>query len=163
MSIIFSYDPGWVNHGVSLLEYDSDNIKILKSKSLKFEEKDEAFKLFQIHQKFDKIFKKYQPDIFVYEKPVIQKGDIQSKLSKTLGVIILSAYTQKIPIVFYSPNEIKKCICGEGRAKKDEIQKNVNRLLKVHRKYDKDHESDAIAIGLTYYGKEINKNFLSVI
>lgn len=158
MGIILSYDPGWVNHGISLLRYDSNTIEIIKSRSLKFEEKDEGLKLFQINQKFDEIFSVCKPDVFVYEKPVFKRGDMESKLSKVLGVIILSAYTQNTPIKFYSPNEVKKFICGTGKASKEEVQNNVNKILEIDKIYERDHESDAIAIGLTYFGKELRSS-----
>ena len=155
MKHILSWDVGYVNHGLALFEYDIKNIKLLKSKSIEYKEKNESKKLYQIKTDFKRRLEKYKPDILVYENPVIKNGNVGFKLAKVLGIIIVECYELEILLHPYSAAEVKKCIANNGRCSKEDIQTSVNKILKINKTYDKDHESDAIAIGLTWYFKNV--------
>ncbi len=72
------------------------------------------------------------------------------KLGQARGVILLAAGQFKIPLVEYSPLEIKKAVVGYGRADKAQIQAMVRTLLNLKEKPQPHDAADALAIALCH-------------
>ncbi len=72
------------------------------------------------------------------------------KLGQTRGVVLLAVGQLKIPLVEYSPLEIKKAVVGYGRADKAQIQVMVRTLLKLKEEPQPRDAADALAIALCH-------------
>lgn len=72
------------------------------------------------------------------------------KLGQTRGVVLLAAGQFKIPLVEYSPLEIKKAVVGYGRADKAQIQVMVQTLLNLKEEPTPHDAADALAIALCH-------------
>lgn len=66
------------------------------------------------------------------------------------GVVLLAAAHYNIPVTSYSPPSVKLTICGNGRADKKDVQKQVTKLLKLREVPKPDDTADALAIALTH-------------
>jgi len=99
----------------------------------------------------------------VVEKTFLANNKNSSLLNVIVDEIKTIGRRKKLRVESYAPNTVKKIICGNGRASKDQVFKAVvvhfpelavyfdqNRKLK-----ERYHQnmSDAVAVGITYYLK----------
>jgi crossover junction endodeoxyribonuclease RuvC len=66
------------------------------------------------------------------------------------GLALAIAGRERIPVVQYSPNEVKLAIAGDGGAGKDEVQAMVARLLRLHEVPRPADAADALALALCH-------------
>ena len=85
-------------------------------------------------------------EIIVYEN-VFGRG----KVREVSGTIIKTGIDRGITkFCKYSPGHMKKVITGNGRAKKEEIEKVLQEKYDIDTSNMTDHETDAIGHGITY-------------
>jgi len=91
-----------------------------------------------------------KPDCIVLEKYYYAKNiNTGIKIAEARGVIQLSAASLNIPIYEISPKEVKVGICGNGGAKKGEVQRMVKILLGLDDIPRPDDAADALAIAIS--------------
>ncbi|HVA47697.1 MAG TPA: crossover junction endodeoxyribonuclease RuvC [Pirellulales bacterium] len=70
------------------------------------------------------------------------------------GVICLAAARAGVPVISYSATEVKKTLTGNGRAKKDQVQRAVQRELNLKALPEPSDVADALAIALCHYYRQ---------
>lgn len=95
------------------------------------------------------IIRRYSPDVVAVES-VFHSANVKSALTlgHVRGVVLLSAASEGLPLVEYSPLEVKKAVTGYGRADKHQIQAMVKTLLNLDRVPEPHDAADALAIAL---------------
>lgn len=157
--IVLGYDIGYKNQGlcvVSSLRSDDDKDIYLREYSRYLNTDYSSFSkaLVVTYDTFNSVLDKYNPDLFVYEKPVFKRGNTGSLLDQVLGVVRLAMHQHSVPILPYTATEVKNTIYGKGKASKAEIEASVNKLLSKEYKFQTNHDCDACAVALTYFLKE---------
>jgi crossover junction endodeoxyribonuclease RuvC len=71
-------------------------------------------------------------------------------VSHARGVIMLAAAQKNVPVVEYTPLQIKSALTGYGRAEKSQIQEMVKVFLKLKEKPKQDDCADALAAAITH-------------
>lgn len=66
------------------------------------------------------------------------------------GVAMLAAARRKIPCSDYTPQAIKKAVCGSGAADKEQVQRMVAGLLGLSEPPASDHAADAFAAAICH-------------
>jgi len=93
------------------------------------------------------ILEKHKVDIVVIERvfmrPDRPNPDAAIKLGHARGAVI-AAVGGRLPIVDYSPNQIKKTVVGKGHASKEQVSFMVQQLLKLNKAPQAD-AADALA------------------
>lgn len=74
-------------------------------------------------------------------------------LGHARGVIMLALAQKEIPIIEYSPREIKKAVVGNGNASKQQIRYMVTQLLPLKQQKLTSDAADALAIALCHYNR----------
>lgn len=69
-------------------------------------------------------------------------------VSEMRGVIMLALAQSNIPVVEFTPPQVKQQICGHGNAQKHQVQKMVQILLRLSEKVTPDDAADALALAL---------------
>ena len=77
-------------------------------------------------------------------RPDRPNPDAAIKLGHARGAIISAAGSRDIPMIEYSPNQIKKAIVGRGHATKDQVSYMVQECLKLNKAPQSD-AADALA------------------
>jgi crossover junction endodeoxyribonuclease RuvC len=67
------------------------------------------------------------------------------------GVILLTAAERKLPVVHYTPTQIKRLLTGSGRASKEQIQRAIQQELRLKRMLEPNDVADAAAVALCHY------------
>jgi crossover junction endodeoxyribonuclease RuvC len=70
------------------------------------------------------------------------------------GVICLAAARAGVPVISYSATQVKKALTGNGRAKKDQMQRAVQQELKLKQLPEPPDVADALAIALCHYYRQ---------
>jgi len=118
-------------------------------------EKETRLKLKIIGEEFVKLQREYTPEVIVIEQGFTLYNQSTQAIFRVHGIVnyIFCNYEQ----VYYPASTVKKTITGKGNATKDEVREAILKKspkLKFH-SYD---ESDAYAVGLTYFIKKGIKN-----
>jgi len=66
---------------------------------------------------------------------------------------MLALAQEGIPIMEYSPREIKKAVVGNGNASKQQVRYMITQLLPITQSNLTSDAADALAIALCYYNK----------
>jgi len=68
------------------------------------------------------------------------------------GVVMLAAAERSIPCFDYTPQAVKKAVCGVGSAGKGQVQQMVASLLHLPEPPTPDHAADAFAVAICHAG-----------
>jgi len=70
------------------------------------------------------------------------------------GVICLAAAQAGLPVISYSATQVKKLLTGSGRAPKEQVQRAVQRELRLDQLPEPADVADALAIALCHYHRK---------
>lgn len=143
-------DPGYGRLGFGLILSDGRNNKIIEagliSSALQEHWED---RLYKIAAEVETILKKYKPDCVILEKIFFSRNQKTAlKISEIRGVILYLAKKHKIPVLEFSPNELKLGITGYGLADKKQVQYAVEMFFKNEKIAKIDDVFDALALAL---------------
>jgi crossover junction endodeoxyribonuclease RuvC len=151
--IILAIDPGTTNIGYCI--YDATNKNIITTSTIISPQKNFEDKLLNIYNSFKLIIDEYNPQLFIYEKPVFaNRGTISSEINQALGIIIalFKLQNNKLQnnIHFYSAKQIKKLVTGNGLADKKDVADKVARYFNIENNFATNHSSDSVAVLASY-------------
>ena len=66
------------------------------------------------------------------------------------GVALLAAAQRQVPCFDYTPQAVKKAVCGSGSADKGQVQRMVASLLGLPEPPTPDHAADAFAVAICH-------------
>ena len=102
-----------------------------------------------IFDSINAIIKKERPDFVAVEQLFFFKNQkTVMTVSQSRGAIILAIKKSRIPLLEYTPLQVKQAVCGYGRADKEQVQEMVRRLLHLKTIPKPDDAADALAIAL---------------
>ena len=160
--IILGIDPGTatVGYGIIKTEKSAPN-RNEKPKVLDFgciiTDKSElvGVRLKIIHNEVNKLIEKYKPDLMSVESLYFFKNlKTAIPVSQAKGVILLSATKKNIPVIEFTPLQVKMTVVGYGRAEKKQVQEMTSQLLDLSafdvkkKSRKKDDAADALGIAL---------------
>ena len=97
-----------------------------------------------------KIIDMHSPDVMSIEDIFFAKNAKSAiKLGEARGVALLAGTNSGISIHEYAPTKVKLALTGRGRAKKEEVQGMLSRLLGVEN-WENQDASDAVAIAFCH-------------
>ncbi len=152
--IILGIDPGSTRIGYGLIEKKRGELKLLKSGLLKIRAESKNERLLDLEKSFSKLLRESRPDLAVLEKLYFVKNvKTGLEVAQSRGILTMLIIKRKIPLLEYTPLEIKQAVTGYGRSDKKAIIETVARILKVRKIRGGDDAADAIAAaiaGLNY-------------
>lgn len=147
---IIGIDPGSRKAGFGVIESGRFHPKYLVSGVINVEKRSGSERLKQIFESTSQLLDQYQPDVMAIEKVFVYKNPNSAiKLGQARGVILCAAALRDIPIMEYTPTQIKSTIVGHGHATKDQVQFMVQNLLKLTESPQED-AADALAAALCH-------------
>ena len=113
-----------------------------------------------IHEGINTLIEKHNPDIISIESLYFFKNaKTVIPVSQARGVILLSAAKKAIPVMEFTPLQVKMTVVGYGRAEKKQVQKMTKELLDLtsfnvqQKNRRKDDAADALGIALCAFLK----------
>jgi crossover junction endodeoxyribonuclease RuvC len=148
----FGIDPGSRCTGYGCVETNGSRHRLLVSgaistpSSASFTEK-----LLAIHQRLSFLIGDCRPDTVAVES-VFHSLNVQSalKLGHARGVAMLAAVQAGVPVVEYTPAEVKRAVVGYGRAEKHQVQQMVRLILGLDSPPSPHDAADALAVAICH-------------
>lgn len=108
-------------------------------------------RLLRIFRRVGELMRALNPEVVAVEG-VFYARNVRSALilGHARGAVLLAAAEAGIPVVEYSPLEVKKSVVGYGRAEKAQVQGMVMRLLNLRKEPEPHDAADALAIALCH-------------
>lgn len=108
-------------------------------------------RLLSLHKYLKELISKYRPDVAALESLFFNTNTKTALIvGQARGVVQLALTQNNIPIVEYTPLQVKMAITGYGRADKNQIQQMVKTILALPKILTPDDVADAAAIALTH-------------
>jgi crossover junction endodeoxyribonuclease RuvC len=149
---VFGIDPGSTRTGYGCVETDGSRHRVVlcgavcPPASASFPDK-----LHEIHRRLSVLIADCQPDCAAIES-IFYATNARSalKLGHARGVAVLAAAQAGLPIVEYSPAEVKRAVVGHGRAEKAQVQQMVKLLLGLSAVPSPHDAADALAVAICH-------------
>lgn len=146
--MILGIDPGSSIIGFGVIE-GTRNMPAVHDYGVIITDKDAstAQKLLQLEQDLTHIVRKFQPKKAIVEELFFAKNVTTAILvAQSRGVILYVLEREGVPVVTYTPLQVKQGITGYGKATKKQIQHIVTKLLKLQSVPKPDDAADALAL-----------------
>jgi crossover junction endodeoxyribonuclease RuvC len=153
---ILGIDVGICNVGWSVLRINGD-LWLVDYNRIKADQFALVDKIGHIAYNLKCLIDTYDIRAIAFEDPVfVGKGKNGPDLQKVVGVIYYLAYLYELPVYRYTASAVKKQVTGNGKANKKDVENAVRNELKLDDsvKFKTDHESDAVAVALTFYKRD---------
>jgi len=156
---ILGIDPGSRITGVGVIVARGSELKHVFSESLKLPKGELALRLHNIYARLQTVIAQTKPDVVVIEKVFLAKNPQSALvLGHARGAAMLAAVNNDLPVLEYSPTEIKKTVVGRGRADKAQVQHMMRVLLNLRQTPEED-ASDALAAAVCHaHHQHINQH-----
>ncbi|UCD70687.1 MAG: crossover junction endodeoxyribonuclease RuvC [Syntrophobacterales bacterium] len=149
---VIGIDPGLAKTGFAVVEPLERGGRVCHSGNINTDpEHSLEERLSTIYRELSRVLRQWSPDLMVLEDVFVMKQFpmVAMKLGEVRGVIRLTAKNMGVPISEIKPTEVKSALTGSGRARKEQIERVVRRILHIEDKIKSDHISDAMALALT--------------
>ena len=147
--LILGIDPGSTRVGYGLIKKEKSGLRFIMAGLLKISSKDKNQRLVELEKSFSAILKKEKPDLAAIEKIFFMRNlKTAIEVAQSRGVLTLLVTKYKIPLLEYSPLEIKQRITGHGMADKKMVANMVAKILKINKINKYDDVTDALAIAI---------------
>lgn len=108
-------------------------------------------RLAQVAEELEALIEELEPSAIAVERVLFQVNvSTAMSVGQVCGLVLVAAERAGVPIVMYSPNEVKLAVTGDGRADKAAIQSMVVRLLGLAEVPKPPDVADALALALTH-------------
>lgn len=164
--IILGIDPGTATTGFGLIKTTKKNFSLVNFGWIETN-KNEIWgkRLTTIHKEITTLIKNHKPDVLALERLFFAaNAKTAMTVSEATGVIRLAATRAKVPVVEYVPMQVKMEICGSGKADKNQVKKEIRKLLSFRspnrKKTHFDDVCDALAVAICHARKTCGKIFI---
>lgn len=152
--IVLGVDPGSRVTGYGVIETTPAGERLIDFGVLRLNDADDhPLKLKTIHERLLEVIDQWHPDVCAIEMPVYaQNAQSMLKLGRAQAAAMLSALVRQVPVVEYTPKEVKKSVTGNGSATKEQVGYMVRTILAMRPDADLvPHDaSDALAVSICH-------------
>jgi crossover junction endodeoxyribonuclease RuvC len=158
-AVVLGVDPGTLATGYGIVERSGSSMKMISAGVIRCDRKlPLTLRLNRIHRELRLLISEHLPDEFAIESAFYSKNAQSAlKLGHARGVALLAAAQTGIPTFEYTPREIKKAVCGNGHASKEQIQYMVRSILTLPPQRMASDTSDAIATAICHIQRRAGK------
>ena len=149
---IFGIDPGSIRTGYGCVETDGSRHRLITCGAVTTPAGATLpDRLRHIHDELTTLLASSRPECVVIEN-LFHARNVRSALvlGHARGVAVLAAVHAGLPVVEYTPAEIKLAVVGYGRAEKGQIQQMVKLLLGLDTVPAPHDAADALAIAICH-------------
>ncbi len=149
---ILGIDPGTATTGFGVIKQEKNKteFRILEYGIISTDKKlSDAKRLCVLGEDLESLIKKYRPDAVGVEKLFFTTNQKTAMtVSQARGVVLYVAERHRLPILEFTPLQVKNFICGYGKADKKQVQYVVQKTFGLKKIPKPDDAADALAIAL---------------
>ncbi len=147
---ILGIDPGLRVTGFGVLDKAGQRLQYVASGCIKTPEGELPERLKVILASLGEVIELHQPQEVAVEKVFVNVNPQSSLLlGQARGAAICAAVLAGLPVAEYTALQVKQAVVGTGRAKKEQVQDMVQRLLKLSGAPSPD-AADALACAISH-------------
>lgn len=150
MGCVLGLDPGFGRLGFGAVGVVRGRTVVLDCGIISTD-KDTPFgeRLVQLADDLESILRQLKPSKIVVEKLFFTKNaKTAMQVAEARGVLLYLAARRHIPVLEFTPSQVKSAVCGDGTADKKAVQKMVKLLLGLKTAPKIDDAADALALAL---------------
>ena len=147
-------DPGAANLGFGIVRVEGNHMVALDGGVVETTpELPMERRLERIHGALTVLIAWHEPRALAIEQVYFGKNVVSAMaVGQASGVAMLAAAQCGVDCFAYTPQAIKKAVCGSGGADKDQVQRMVGTLLGLPEPPTPDHAADALAVAICHGG-----------
>lgn len=161
---VLGVDPGLTRCGVGVLDIDSRrqpqfvHVEVIRTDS----DLELTTRLGQLSEHMSVVINSMAPDVIAIER-VFSQLNVRTAMStaQASAVVMLAAYERNIPVVMYTPTEVKAAVTGSGRADKKQVTQMVARHLRLSELPKPADAADALALALCHGWRGVGQQRLT--
>ena len=148
--IILGIDPGYADTGYGVISITKGALNYIACDTITTSSKDPfPERLLVLSTSIDTIIKEFNPSVLALEKIFFGKNlKTAVNVAQARGLIVMATAKYHIPLVEFTPLEVKQSLTSYGQATKDQVAHMVKVLLKLKTLSKKDDAIDALAIAI---------------
>lgn len=151
--IYLGIDPGTATTGFGIIkrlhprreEFEILNFGVITTKKTDTD----AERLKVLFDDLNALIKKYKPDKVGVEKLFFTSNQTTAMtVSQARGIVLLASEQHHLPVLEFTPLQVKQTLCGYGKADKKQVQFMIQQTFKLKSLPKPDDAADALAIAL---------------
>jgi crossover junction endodeoxyribonuclease RuvC len=148
--IYLGIDPGIADTGFGVISRFGSKLTCLAYGSIKTPANvplDE--RLLSLHKDLSEVIKRFRPELVGVEELFFAKNAKTALIvGQARGVVLLTIKQNKIPMMEFTPLQVKQAVSTYGKADKGQVQRMVKMLLNLKEIPKPDDAADALAIAI---------------
>jgi crossover junction endodeoxyribonuclease RuvC len=151
--VVLGIDPGVSRCGYGVVRRDGGSFRAVAYGVIRTPPSEELpTRLATLLHELGALIDEYAPSALAVERVLFQVNTRTAmSVGQASGLALALAGRARIPVVNYSPNEVKLAVAGDGGAGKFEVQQMVMRLLRLAELPDPPDAADALALALCHW------------
>src|SRR3954451_19436923 len=152
---VLGIDPGVSRCGYGVVARRNGGLAALACGVIRTSPRDDLpDRLRLLHDELTALVAQVRPSVLSVERVLFQNNARTAmSVGQASGLALVIAARAGIPVVQYSPNEVKLAVTGDGRADKAAVQAMVTRLLRLREVPKPADAADALALACCHMGK----------
>lgn len=151
--LVLGIDPGTATTGYGLVQEENDGslVSIAWGAILTPANLDMPHRLLLLYRQLQEIILLHRPEFAAVEKLFFARN-VRTALGvgQARGVALLALAALDVPVMEYTPLEVKQAVAGYGGAEKNQVQQMVRALLNLVDVPQPDDAADALAIAICH-------------
>ena len=152
---VLGIDPGVSRCGYGAVVRDAGRLRAIAAGVIRTSASDPLpERLFALDRELRALVAQIGPSTLAVERVLFQ-ANVRTAMSvgQASGVALVIAASEGVPVVQYSPNEVKLAVTGDGRADKLAVQTMITRLLGLREVPKPPDAADALALACCHHGR----------
>jgi crossover junction endodeoxyribonuclease RuvC len=150
--VVLGIDPGLACTGFGVVRVEGQRVSALAHGDIPTRPRsDPAERLFLIHTGITEVLALHAPDSAAVESLFVGL-DPRAILAvgQARGVALAACGAAGIASAEYAPAQIKRAVCGSGRAPKEQVGRMISVILRLEGTPPSEHAADALAVALCH-------------
>lgn len=152
MVTVLGVDPGLTRCGVGVVAGPSSAMTLVAHDCVRTSaDTPIELRLLALHDVLSELIAAHRPDVLAIERVLFQ-ANVRTAMAtgQAAGAAMLAGARAGIPVVAYSPNEVKLAVTGDGAADKDGVARLVVAQLGLAEAPRPVDVTDALAVAITH-------------
>lgn len=146
---ILGIDPGYADTGYGVIAMTDRPRYVMCNNIVTSRSKPFGERLLEIELAVEKLIREYKPAAIGLEKLFFFRNVTSAiDVAQARGIIVLAAARHHIPLIEFTPLQVKQSMTGNGIATKQQVATMVKAILQINVLPKKDDAIDALAIAL---------------
>lgn len=147
-SVVLGVDPGLSRCGFAVVSAARPKHRCLTAGVIRTDpEMELPRRLLELEHAFESLFEEFQPARIAIERVLFQNNSRTAmSVGQVSGIVMVAAARRAIPVMMFSPNEVKLALTGDGAADKGQMQIMLPRVFALDSPVRQADTADAMAI-----------------